>query len=142
MTAFGETLCRLRRESRDPKNGKELSQKRFGELLQEERGRYFSGAAVHYWESGESEIHKDDRDLLIAILKVLRKTGGLKSAGQAARLLRAGNFRALDKNEQQQVFPKDPLKPSAQTKPSEAPHASAGDHGDHRNHRENPLKTP
>lgn len=111
MTAFGEGLRRLRTESHDT-NGKRFSQKRFGELLQAECGRYFSGAAIHYWESGESEIHKDDRELLIAILRVLRNGGGLKSQAQAASLLREGNFRALNKIERQYIFPKDPLVPS------------------------------
>lgn len=120
MTAFGEGLRRLRMESHDI-NGKRFSQKVLGELLHDECGRYFSGAAIHYWETGESEIHKDDRELLIAILKVLRKGGGLKSASQAANLLRAGNFRALNKTERQHIFPNNSFTPSVRIKKDEVP---------------------
>ena len=68
---FGKQLRIFRQQCRDSRNGKTLSQQRLGELLGEEMGIGFSGAAVSDWERGESKIHVDDRLVLISLLKVL-----------------------------------------------------------------------
>jgi len=111
MSTFGESLLELRNRSSDPYHpNRKLSQERFGQLLGEEMADHgFSGTAVHYWENGKSQIHKDDRIVLITILKVLYKNGGLKTIAEAESLLIYGNYRALDENEKQQIFPKNLL---------------------------------
>lgn len=101
---FGKKLRAFRQQCRDSRNGKALSQQRLGELLGEELGAGFSGAAVSDWERGESRIHVDDRLLLISLLKVLNKTGGIKTVLDANTLLEAGNYRALNLDEQGQLF--------------------------------------
>lgn len=107
MNVFGKLLLAFRNKCNDPlRSNRRLSQERFGQLLGEElNGAGFSGTAVHYWENGESKIHKDDRTVLIAILKVLHKNGGLKNIEEAESLLAAGNYRSLNENERQQLFP-------------------------------------
>jgi hypothetical protein len=104
---FGKQLRAFRQQSRDPRNGKILSQQRLGELLGDELGAGFSGAAVSDWERGASKIHVDDRLVLVSLLKVLHKTGGVKTLQDANNLLEAGNYRALNTSEKEQVFPKE-----------------------------------
>jgi hypothetical protein len=106
---FGKQLRAFRLQCHDPVSRKPLSQQRLGELLGEELGAGFSGAAVSDWERGASKIHVDDRLVLISLLKVLNKTGGLKTLLEANTLLETGNYRALNLNEKQQVFPKETL---------------------------------
>ena len=105
---FGKQLRTFRQQCHNPRNGKTLSQQRLGELLGEELGAGFSGAAVSDWERGESKIHVDDRLVLISLLKVLNKTGGLKTLLEANTLLEAGNYRALNLVEQGQLFHETP----------------------------------
>jgi len=64
----------------------------------------FSGAAISYWELGESKISAEDRNVLLALITVLHKCGGLRTLDDADQLLEAGNYRALDENEKQKVF--------------------------------------
>lgn len=108
MTDFGTLLRVYRLRSADSLTGKSLSQQRLGGLLREELGVGFSGAAVSDWERGESKIYADDRLLLVNLLKVLRSYTGIQSLAEANELLAAGNYRALNPTEIQQVFPQTP----------------------------------
>jgi len=103
---FGNLLRNYRESCKDPFfPSRRLSQERFGELLGTELGTSgYSGAAVSDWERGESRIYVDKRVVLMAFLKVLYANGGLKTAEQANQLLEAGNYRALDHKETQQIF--------------------------------------
>ena len=113
MTDFGKLLRLHREQRRDPNKGRGLSQQRLGELLGEELGTTgYSGAAVSDWENNKSKVHKDDRLLLITIFRVLYKNGGLKTLLEAESLMEAGNYRALNEREKQQIFPKDLLEQS------------------------------
>ena len=105
MTKFGEQLRKFRQQCHDPvsRQGK-LTQKRLGELLQEEVGVRYSGVAVSDWERGKSRIDVDDRPILGALIKILYKYGGLKSIEEADRFLEVGNYRALDVQEKQKIF--------------------------------------
>jgi len=110
MTDFGKLLRIHRQQCHDPTKGGILSQQQLGELLGEELGTTrYSGAAVSDWERGESKIHHDDRLVLISLLKVFYKYGGLKSLPNAETLLEAGNYRALNDGEKQQIFSKELL---------------------------------
>ncbi len=108
MKSFGSLLRAFRLQSKDPQTGKTLSQQRMGELLQFRIGVRFSGAAVSDWERGKSKIHADDRLLLESLLRILREHGGIQSLAQANELLEAGNYRALNPDEVQRVFPGAP----------------------------------
>lgn len=108
MTEFGRQLRKFRQQCNDPKSphGK-LTQEKFGELLGEELGISYSGAAVSDWERGVSKIHADQRQVLISILKVLVQRGGIRTVLDANQLLEAGNYRALSPDETKRLFPKD-----------------------------------
>lgn len=108
MTKFGDTLRKFRQASNDADRlNKRLSQERLGRLIGDEMGDYgYSGTAISDWERGESKIHTEDRQILIALLKVLHTCGGLKTLDEANGLLEAGNYRALDTEESQQIFTK------------------------------------
>ena len=64
----------------------------------------YTGAAISYWENGESKINPEDRNVLIALIKVLHKCGGLRTLTNANQLLEAGNYRTLDDDEKQKIF--------------------------------------
>lgn len=117
MNTFGETLRRLRRISRDPENpGQPLSQAHLGELIghtMDDRG--VTGAAISEWERGKSRIKAEDRDALIALVKVLYKCGGIKTYRDANELLEAGNYRALNVKETQAVFGSVPVELKAES---------------------------
>ena len=108
LTAFGETLRAFRQASNDPdRHNKRLSQERLGRLIGEEMGDLgFTGAAVAYWESGESKISAEDRKVLIALTQVLHRCGGLKTITEANHLLELGNYRGLDEDEMRKIFGK------------------------------------
>ncbi|HJR78520.1 MAG TPA: hypothetical protein VJ821_00520 [Anaerolineales bacterium] len=79
---------------------------RLGELLGQELGTYrYSGAAVSDWERGKSKIHADDRRLLLSLIKVLYKFGGLRALDEANTFLESGNYRGLNPHEAKMVFP-------------------------------------
>ena len=108
MTDFGTLLRIIRNRCVDPDiPGRSLTQERFGELLGGELGIQggFSGAAVSDWERGKSRIRADDRLVLISLLVVLRRQGGIRSVSEANELLEVGNYRALNPAELEKVFP-------------------------------------
>lgn len=105
--SFGEILRRYRQNSKDPYSPKQLSQESFGDLLGQELGDGgYSGAAVSDWERGKSSIHPKDRRVLLSIIKVLYKQGGVTSVLEADGLLEVGNYRSLSLDEQTEIFPK------------------------------------
>ena len=105
-TTFGEILRAHRQASNDPQRlNRRLSQERLGELIGHEMGDFgFSGAAVSNWERGENKISAEDRNVLLALITVLHKYGGLRTLDDANQLLEAGNYRDLDDDEKQKVF--------------------------------------
>ncbi len=111
MSSFGETLRKYRESSKDLNSSRHLSQEHLGELIGQELGLQggYSGAAVSDWERGRSQISANDRRMLLALVKVLYKQGGLKNIPDANVLLEAGNYKGLSPDEKIQVFPKDVL---------------------------------
>jgi hypothetical protein len=104
---FGKQLYIFRQQCRDSKTGKTLSQQQLGEFLREELGVRYSGAAVSDWERNQSRINVNDRLLLISLIKILKRLGGIKTPADANLLLEAGNYRALNTNEMDLVFPEE-----------------------------------
>lgn len=108
MNDFGKQLRIFREQSKDPQTGRRLSQEKLGALLFDEIGIGYTGAAVSEWELGKSRIGADDRALLLSLIKILKRCGGIKFAAEADRLLEAGNFRALNQAEREKQFPPQP----------------------------------
>ena len=108
MTSFGEILRAYRQASNDPNRlNRRLTQERLGELIGEEMGDWgLSGAAISYWERGESSINAKDRNILLALIKVLHRCGGLKTLADANQLLRAGKYSELGQEEVEKIFGK------------------------------------
>jgi len=106
VTTFGKTLRSFRQASNDPDRlNKRLTQERLGELIGHEMEDLgFTGAAISDWERGESKINAQDRNVLVALVQVLQRCEGLQTLEEANQLLEAGNYRALDPNEIQNIF--------------------------------------
>ena len=104
---FGDQLRFFRLQTLDLKTGKPLTQQRLGELLQEEIGIRYSGAAISDWERGKSEINANDRPLLTSLIKILNHHEGIKTLSDANTLLEAGNYRALNTAEKSKLFPEE-----------------------------------
>lgn len=107
MGSFGKLLRSYRMRTSDPKNdGRPLTQERLAELLPpsptEPPSKY-----VSYWENDNPKrvIDHQDRLLLIGIIIVLHKYGGIESVAEANRLLFAGGYRNLSTEEATRVNP-------------------------------------
>ena len=110
MADFGTRLRIIRNHCNEPDfPERRLSQERLGELLGRELGMQggFSGAAISDWERGKSKIHADNRPVLMSLLIVLRKGGGIQTVAEANELLEVGNYRALNSAETEKVFPEE-----------------------------------
>ena len=104
---FGKQLRIFRLKCSEPNNAKSLSQQKLGEILCDEMGVRYSGAAVSDWERGKSKIAADDRLVLISLVKILKRHGGIKTIDDANLLLEDGNYRALNKKESTEIFPEE-----------------------------------
>lgn len=114
MNRFGELLrsYRLRCTCED----RSLTQEKLGGLLGEALGGAgYTGAAISDWERGKSQIDKDQRLVLVGLLQVLYKLGGLQNAVEANTMLLAGNYRPLNDEETLLVFHARDSAPSQQT---------------------------
>ncbi|MFN2135218.1 MAG: ATP-binding protein [Candidatus Promineifilaceae bacterium] len=100
---FGGLLRIYRRNARDSVLGGPLSQSRLADLLSEESGIIYSRAAVSDWERGKGQIHKDARYLLVCLIKVLHRSGGIANRAEADEWLAIGNYRALSAPEVAQI---------------------------------------
>ncbi len=126
--SFGTLLRYHRRKCGDPVRGGLLTQERLGEMLGQELGDSgYSGAAVSDWERDRSQIHKDDRTVLIALVSVFYHTGGLSTREEADELLLVGNYRALDSEESRPIFGSSLGKARATFSPDEASGLNGGD---------------
>ncbi len=105
METFGRLLRVYRSGCVDTERGKRsLTQERFGELIgQQLGGSGYSGAAISDWERDKSQIHKDDRRVLLSVINVLHACGGIPNLAEANKLLAAGHYGALSTAEQHQV---------------------------------------
>lgn len=106
MESFGELLRFYRQRSSDPdRPGRALTQARLGELMGNVLGDSgYTGAAISEWERNRSNIDKDHRAVLVALITVLHSCGGLKSPVEADEFLWTGNYRELDDGERAQIF--------------------------------------
>jgi transcriptional regulator with XRE-family HTH domain len=102
---FGEQLRKLRLMCRHPETGKQMTQSQFAEFLYAEIDILYSNTAISDWEIGKSRIDVNDRRLLCGIIKILKQYGGIKTLSDANDLLELGDYRALNKEEINILFP-------------------------------------
>jgi hypothetical protein len=102
---FGDILRQYRNQTRDPENGRSLTQQRFTDLLYEKTGIQYSHGAMSEWERNKSSINKDDRATLVALARILFEYGGIRDRADGDYLLETGNYRALSVEECQQISP-------------------------------------
>ncbi len=106
MNEFGEILRSYRTKCHDRERNRSLSQERLAELLSIESGvETYTGSTVSNWERGLNKIRRDDRHVLVGLIKVLHRGGGIATKAEANRLLHAGNYRPLDEKECVQINP-------------------------------------
>ena len=101
---FGKRLKEYRSKSKDPNSGKSLTQKEVLNLLFELTGCDEPLNKLSYWENGEREIGKDNRIILIGLIKVFYVCGGIEKVEQADRLLLVGNYAPLSEEEKKEVW--------------------------------------
>lgn len=106
--SFGFLLRQYRNKSIDPQNGRRLSQEALGLLIGQNLGTQhsYSAQAISDWERDKSQIHKDHRQVLLAIIHNLHACGGLATPEDAEALLAAGNYRSLTEAEVTSIFQK------------------------------------
>lgn len=111
--SFGKLLRAARHKAFDDERGKKLTQERLGELIGQKLGiTGYTGAMISYWENNNNQINKDDREVLVSLIKVLHECRGLPTAGEANELLWAGNYRGLSEKEEGDIFGTKPDVPS------------------------------
>ncbi|MCB8954526.1 MAG: ATP-binding protein [Ardenticatenales bacterium] len=97
---FGQLLWRCRRNCTDPDRGGHLTQERLAELLDVVAGvPGYSDVRISNWERGEETIRHDKRDVLVGLVQVLVKCGGIATLLEANRLLATGGYRRLNDEE-------------------------------------------
>lgn len=106
QNSFGKLMRYYRRSSQDKLHGGNLSQDRLADLLAEESGISYSRGAISDWERSKGHIHKDTRHLLISLIRVLYKHGGIRDAIEANDWLASGNYRRLNSEETAQISEK------------------------------------
>lgn len=106
MGDFGQLLKTYRLQCRELQNRHLLTQEYLAERLSYESGvAGYSGSTISNWERGLNQIRRDDRHVLVGLVKVLYEAGGIKTLQEANGLLLAGNYRPLDDDEVDQVNP-------------------------------------
>lgn len=99
--SFGTSL-RKRRLQTDLE-GRPLTQQKLADEIERRTDLRYTSAAISDWERGRTNIHKDDRALLVGIVGILHTYGGLSTDVEANDLLAQGNYRALNTEELAQL---------------------------------------
>ncbi|MCI0397268.1 MAG: hypothetical protein L0332_17775 [Chloroflexi bacterium] len=127
-SAFGALLRTYRRRCQDPERNGSLTQERLAEFLDTMAGLpNYSHVQVALWEKGTvpgSVIRQDNRQLLIGLIIVLYRCGGITTLDEANALLSAGDYRALNNEEIGQI--NQAWLPDETVKPGMAPLHPAG----------------
>jgi hypothetical protein len=105
MSEFGKLLASFRRRALDQTGGRTLSQGALANLLAQEIGiDSYSTATVSNWETGRHTINHQERELLLALIRVLHRHQGIQTRREADQWLHAGNYRALNEAEAVAIF--------------------------------------
>lgn len=106
MNEFGQLLRICRRKSRDPDDGSTLTQARVVALLETWADLPgYPDNAMSYWENGHRAIAHTERNLLIGLILVLQRCGGIATSADANALLQAGKYSDMDEAEIRRVNP-------------------------------------
>ncbi|MCI0562713.1 MAG: AAA family ATPase [Nitrososphaera sp.] len=103
MSEFGKLLREYRKKCLDPERKRPLTQERLAILLERASGVGYTAAAISEWELGNSQIHKDDRRVLVGLVKVFHDCDCLLTLQEANEFLRTGNYGALNEEEQHKI---------------------------------------
>lgn len=101
--SYGQLLRFYREKSVERRARKRLSQSRLAMKLSEKTGLMFNRNSVSNWENDKTSIPAGERKTLIAIIAILFEHEGLATLEAANRLLEAGNYRALNEEEREQI---------------------------------------
>ncbi len=132
---FESLLKKYRNSAINPDSGRPLSQGKLADLIHEHDDRFdYDGSVVSRWESGERLSNFQERDLLLALIFILRSNAGangLHELAQANRLIAALGARDLEEHEATaidsdwvQVEVEQPIQPDVE--PERAPQNTAG----------------
>jgi len=92
---FGTLMAHFRKECLPY-----TTQRKLAEIMSEISGIPFTTKKIGTFEQGDTiNIHKDDRQTLVILIKALHKSGGIKCLSDANRLLYSGNYRGLNVDE-------------------------------------------
>ncbi len=105
MVTFGTLLRNRRKACQDPETGRALSQERLVHYLSKFTGLRYERVSVSQWERDEHKIHHAERGLLVGLLQVLHRCGGVKDVATANELLFTGDYRDLNEEELRTVNP-------------------------------------
>lgn len=94
---LNELIHKHRVNSRDPLNGRSLTQERLGEELN------CSAQSIGHWEQSRRRIR--DRKIIIKLITVFYQYKGLHTPEEADTLLRAAGFSRLSLEERRRLFP-------------------------------------
>lgn len=93
---FGRLLCFYRERAVSRREGRTLSQAKLASEISKKTGLHISRNSVSNWENEKSYLHpQKDRFILMAIVDILHKNGGLHSLQEANRLLDAGKYQKM-----------------------------------------------
>ena len=103
VSSFGELLRQYREKTFDERTHKCLSQDQLGVKLYEKAGLIVSRNKVGKWELGRMHIQSDERKILTGIISLLLEYRGISSLDEADRLLEAGGYKPLTKEEIEKI---------------------------------------
>ena len=100
---LGQMLKKFRKTTRDLRNkGKRLSQEHFAKELGQYTGMIYTYGTISGWERGKISI-PNERILLLGIVYVLHKFGGIERLDEANGWLRAGGYKQLSETEIKEI---------------------------------------
>lgn len=104
MSQFGQKLKLFRKRTRHPDTYESLTQQQVADSLVK-RGLEYTYVTISNWERGASQIHQDDRKLLISLISILHAHEGIGTLQEANEWLESGNYRALNVPETGSINP-------------------------------------
>ncbi len=112
MNEFGSLLRQYRRNTTDPDEGGALTQTRLAALVSAESGQIIRPQQISYWETGRRPFPAENRELLLALIKVLVACGGMTPLPEADQLLESLGLRVLNPTEVAAIIGQPPSPPS------------------------------
>ena len=98
-TTFGARLKRYRLQTRQKQVNKPLTQEQLAELADPEDELGITLTMVNRLENNKRGVPRDQRDILLHLIRVLVEYEGISSLHEANELLRIGNYANLAEEE-------------------------------------------